>query len=163
VSPNYANDQALFTDNKNGLYKSQDGGLNLTRMDCDIKSVSLTDIVLAPNYATDKTIYADTLGYGVFVSPDDGNNDGYEIADMGVDEYIYKEPDVKVSLKCNNPIIKRSESLIFNVEIQNQTDQIKTVYFVSFLVLPEGDRYPVDDWLYNPIRIRLQPIEKKFV
>lgn len=73
ISPNYANDHALFLAGYGtGLYRSIDGGQTWNRLTQDIP-VYITDLDVSPGYPADPTLFVTVYNEGIFRSEDGGS------------------------------------------------------------------------------------------
>jgi len=74
LSPNYTNNQELFFATRyHGIFKSDDGGINISRI-WDGMEKPITALVVSPDLEKDGTLFASVRGMGVFKTRDKGQN-----------------------------------------------------------------------------------------
>ncbi len=74
VSPDFSSDRTFFVGTqRNGVYKTIDGGVSFEVVNNRILDLNITDILLSPEFGKDSTIYASTWNDAVFISNDGGN------------------------------------------------------------------------------------------
>lgn len=73
VSPDYENDQTLYTIVLRRLQRSENGGRTWKRLENGLTRPKYGDMVISPRFADDATILLATMGYGIFRSTDRGD------------------------------------------------------------------------------------------
>ena len=98
ISPDFSNDQTLFltTDGElttcryQDILRSTDGGVTWTKLPRGLDNYSnFSAIRVSPNYAIDRTVFATTLGGGVYRSTNRGNS--WQFFNIGLSNLYLRE------------------------------------------------------------------------
>ncbi len=83
VSPSFASDRTIYLAGRigNGVFRSTDGGLSFSEV-LEGKGQKVTSLIISPNFAYDKTLFASVRAEGVYKTTDRGGS--WELKSNGI-------------------------------------------------------------------------------